>query len=334
MVLLVSVLIGDEKIELTEKEIQARSKVCLPLDGLTEEQAHERIKELGDLVGIFKVNDLFTSMGPRAVEMIQKHGAKCFLDLKFHDIPNTVKNYAFHATNLGVYMFNVHASGGLDMMRAAVEGVESAVEEAEKYGIELPRPRIYGVTVLTSLDLARFLHNNVPIFKAGIKCVPTNEVLSQFTLGWERINFEDYYGIEKLMSQKKTTNPTEEEELKIKEWELVLSNDHMNNLINKQVLHLAELTHKSGLDGIVCSAGELDYVKPYLPDNFSYVTPGIKAPITGKVGKDQLRVFTPSEAIRRGSDILVIGRAITGYNTPEERRRAAYQVLQDIASVL
>lgn len=135
--------------ELNEKEKLARTKVCLPLDGLdTIEELEERVKELSPVVGLFKIGkESFTRFGPDAVTAVQKHGSAVFLDLKYHDIPNTVKGAAKAATELGVYMFNVHASGGKDMMKAAVEGAREACNKSGKQ-----MPKIIAVTILTSID--------------------------------------------------------------------------------------------------------------------------------------------------------------------------------------
>jgi len=146
---------------LSEKEQKARMFVCLPLDELNSlKEVEERIVELSPFVGLFKVGkESFTRFGSKIIELIHNSGAEVFLDLKYHDIPNTVKGAAAAATELGVYMFNVHASGGSEMMKAAIEGASSTASK-----LNLRMPKIIAVTILTSID-NDILNNelNVPL---------------------------------------------------------------------------------------------------------------------------------------------------------------------------
>ena len=229
-----------------------------PLDNLnTMDELKGRVGELKDVYGMWKIGKgSYTRFGSEAVKAVHQLDGKVFLDLKYHDIPNTVEDASHAAADLGVKMFNVHAAGGVRMMEAAVRG-------AAKSG---SNPIIVGVTVLTSID---------------------DEVLNK-ELGY-------------------TEN------------------------VKEAVLRRAKLCHEAGLDGIVCSVNELEYLKPHLPEDFVYVTPGIKGP-DAKAGADQKRVATPDVAIRMGSSYLVCGRAITGHPTPVDRLAAGYKVLESMTS--
>lgn len=136
-------------VELTEKEEKARSMICLPLDGLESiYDFRSRVDELSPVVGMFKIGkESYTRWGSKTIDIVRAREAEVFLDLKYHDIPSTVKGAANAAASLGIYMFNVHASGGLEMMEAAVTG---ARKEIEAHGGRILK--ILGVTVLTSLD--------------------------------------------------------------------------------------------------------------------------------------------------------------------------------------
>ena len=217
----------------------AIDKMILALDVADSDYALEIVDRFKDYINIFKVGlELFTTAGPGIVDEIHKKGKKVFLDLKFHDIPNTVTKAALAATRLGVYMFNVHASGGFEMMRKCTESV---VEMCLKQNLK--RPIMLGVTVLTSLS---------------------REIL------------RDELGIQYSL--------------------------------RTHVRHLSSLALKAGLDGVVASAGEIEVIRNHCGKGFIIVTPGIRPSWTPP--DDQKRILTPKEAIREGSDYLVIGRAI------------------------
>jgi orotidine-5'-phosphate decarboxylase len=137
--------------KLTTKEQQAKKRVCLALDVPTVSEALDLAAELSDYVGTFKVGkQLHTAAGNAGVNIIKEikaRGGSTFLDLKYHDTSNTVYEASKEAAVPGVYVFNVHVAGGEEMCKKAVQGAQ---EGAKARGIE--RPKIIGVTVLTSLN--------------------------------------------------------------------------------------------------------------------------------------------------------------------------------------
>src|SRR5881628_2345303 len=127
-----------------------RERLWVALDVETLKDAEELLERLAGLperIGAKIGSQVFTAAGPAAVETVLKRGFSVFLDLKFHDIPNTVAGAVREATRLGAFMLNVHASGGVAMARA---GAEAATKAAQDFAV--PRPLVLGVTVLTSLD--------------------------------------------------------------------------------------------------------------------------------------------------------------------------------------
>ena len=296
--------------ELTETEKQAREYICLPLDGLdTIEEFESLIKELSPYVGIFKVGMAsYTSFGPEAIKIVHKYGSEVFLDLKYYDIPNTAHDAAKAAARLGVYMFNVHASGGKKMMVDAVKGAKEGVGETGRI------PKIIGVTILTSFDKAKYL-----------------QTVQAVNPKLEGIDFDKYIEMD------------EDDDFLQNEFKKLLTKNGLEDIIKKQVYNLAHLSEQAGLDGVVCSADDLETIKDSLPESYMYVTPGLQGPRT-LPGPDQSidRVFTPGNAIKQGSTMLVIGRSITDPRTkeekeidieitPEMRIQAAYDVVQDAA---
>jgi len=225
--------------------MKPRDRIILALDVPDYDEALEIIKRFGEEVEIYKVgSELFTSAGPKIIEKINSIGKKVFLDLKFHDIPTTVSRAALAAARLGVFMFNIHTMGGHDMMKSTVDAiVRSALKS------NAARPRILGVTLLTSID--------------------------QDTLRNE-------LGIQ--------------------------------HSLRAQVKHLAKLAYNAGLDGVVASPLETEMIRTYLGDSFLIVTPGIR-PLWSRPD-DQKRTLTPKQAIRKGADYIVIGRAVTSQTDP------------------
>lgn len=210
-------------------------KIIVALDFPSQDPALALADQLDPAKCRLKVGkELFTRSGPDLVKALQSRGFDIFLDLKFHDIPNTTSAAVAAAAELGVWMVNVHASGGEKMMVACRERLES-------FGAE--RPLLIAVTVLTSMS------------------------------------DEDLAGI------------------------------GITSSAEAHVSRLATLTKNSGLDGVVCSAQEAPRLKAEQGSDFQLITPGIR-PLTADKG-DQQRIMTPVDALKAGSDYLVIGRPIT-----------------------
>jgi orotidine-5'-phosphate decarboxylase len=146
---------------------KARQKLIVALDFPSLEPAFEISQTLAPLVGMFKINiQLFTAAGPAAVEKLRQLGPEIFLDLKFHDIPNTVVGAAVSALALpGVRLFNIHTLGGMEMMTAAARARDASKLPAGQ------RPKILGVTILTSMD-------NAALKKVGVAGPASRRVLT------------------------------------------------------------------------------------------------------------------------------------------------------------
>ncbi len=129
-------------------DLQPKDRILVALDVPTADKALQIVGEIGDSVGGYKIGlQLFVAAGPAFVSKLVASGHKVFLDLKFHDIPNTAAMAAVEAARLGVWMFNVHAIGGREMMVHCVDEVRTACEREG-----LMSPKLIAVTVLTSSD--------------------------------------------------------------------------------------------------------------------------------------------------------------------------------------
>lgn len=187
--------------------------------------------------------ELFYTAGPQVVYYVKSLGHSVFLDLKLHDIPNTVESSMRVLARLGVDMVNVHAAGGVEMMIAAKRGLEAGTPVGRQ------RPKLIAVTQLTS----------------------TSEEIMQ--------------NDQKIMTS-----------------------------LEESVINYAQKTAQAGLDGVVCSAHEVEKIKAATSKEFICLTPGIRP--EGASKGDQKRVMTPKEARKIGSDYIVVGRPITQAKDP------------------
>ncbi len=216
-----------------------KGKIIVALDVDNEDKALELVDTLIPATPYFKVGlELYHRTGSYIIKKIKERKGKVFLDLKFHDIPNTTAGAARAAVGMGAFMFNFHAAGGEEMLKTATEAVQ---EEADKLGIEAPM--LIGVTVLTSF------------------------------------NKNSLEGI------------------------------GVSRSIEDQVLALARLCYKNGLQGVVASPQETELIRREFGPDFKIITPGVR-PQAAKQ-QDQKRIMTPAKAVEKGSDYLVIGRPIT-----------------------
>jgi orotidine-5'-phosphate decarboxylase len=225
--------------------------VLVALDLPTAEEAVRLAERLAPYVGGFKVGlELLMGPGPATVVAIRQLGKPVFADAKLADIPNTVEGAARQLGALGARWITVHASGGVDMIKAAVAGLAEGARGNEA--------GVLAVSVLTSLDAA------------GLASVG------------------------------------------------------VSGTVGKQTARLSRLAVAGGAEGVVCSVRELGDVGQVAP-GLLRVTPAIRPARAD--GDDQARVATPAEAIKRGADLIVIGRPITRAKDPVAAAKAICQEL-------
>lgn len=220
---------------------ETEPKMIVAIDAETRDQAIHQVFSLDPQLCHIKIGSvLFTRYGPSFIEELMYKGYQIFLDLKFHDIPQTVMGACRAAAFLGVWMISVHVFGGRTMLETIVNSLQSFNK----------KPLVIGVTILTSLD--------------------RND----------------------------------------------LKNFRINDDLPMVVSSMAMLAKESGLDGVVCSAHEASDLRKQFGSSFLLVTPGIRLKTDKK--NDQKRTVTPEDAIKAGSDYLVIGRSITQSRNPRE----------------
>jgi orotidine-5'-phosphate decarboxylase len=228
----------------------AKEKIIVAVDAPDSGAALELARPLLGEGCLFKIGlQLFTAGGPSIVEKFRALGARVFLDLKFHDIPNTAMEAIRSAAALGVEMTTIHLCGGPRM-------VADSVAAAEGSGM-----LVLGVTVLTSMDAES-------LGAVGVSNTPEN-----------------------------------------------------------QVVHLAGMGRRCGLQGVVASPREILALRENFGADLVIVTPGVRP--AGSEHGDQKRVMTPAEAVRAGADFLVVGRPITSAPSPVGALRAITEEMEN-----
>lgn len=219
-------------------QINPRERLIVALDVPTTTEALALVSILSGNISRFKIGlQLFTAAGPEIIRAVAASGAKIFLDLKLHDIPNTVGKAVAAAAAHGVEMLTIHLSGGRAMIEAAVAA-------------KGPTLQLFGVTVLTGSDAET-------LRETGISSTP-----------------------------------------------------------EEQVIRLAALGKRAGVDGLITSPQEVRVLREKLGDEIGIITPGVRP--GWATADDQKRFMTPREAIENGADYLVIGRPITAHPNPRE----------------
>lgn len=224
------------------------TKVMVALDVDSREKALVLADQLQGSGCWLKVGmELYNATGAGIIKELKDKGFSIFLDLKLHDIPNTVESAVCVLAAYGADMLTIHCSGGYDMMARAVHATHEVREQMKAK----ERMKVIGITVLTSLD----------------------EEKLQKDLG-------------------------------------------VGRTLQDQVLALAQLGQKAGLDGVVASAQESAMLREHLGGDFLVITPGIRP--KGSASHDQARTLTPNEALESGSSYLVVGRPITQAPNPRQ----------------
>lgn len=215
------------------------SQLVVALDVDNPDDAERLIDELYELDLVYKVGmEPLYGYGERIFSYMEARDVRHFIDAKLHDIPRTVAAAATQLVRYGTHIIDVHAIGGTEMMRAAVEAANA---KADKLG--MTRPHVFAITVLTSMSESDLLDVGLP-------------------------------------------------------------GDPLEN-----AMRLARLAKEAGCSGVVCSPHEARDIKGALGKDFLTLTPGIRP--SGAAHGDQKRVTTPADAVRAGSDYLVVGRPIT-----------------------
>lgn len=230
------------------------TKTIIALDFPNIEQTRNFLNQFNEPLFVKVGMELYLQQGPAILELLSNLGHHIFLDLKLHDIPNTVKFTMKGLTQFNISMINVHAAGGQNMMQAAKEGLTIGTQRGQDI------PKLIAVTQLTSTSEQQMIAEQL---------IPTTLLDS--------------------------------------------------------VTHYAQLTQKSGLDGVVCATSEVAAIRQICGDAFLKVTPGIR--LSSQSQDDQVRVATPSMAKQVGATHIVVGRPITQAISPVQ---VYHQILEEL----
>ncbi len=230
-----------------------KSELIVALDVPSANQVERVIDQLPDEVRWYKVGlELFTAAGPTVIDLLRGRNKRVFLDLKLHDIPNTVASAVRAAAGHGVDLLTVHAAGGRAMLEAAADAARNTAGTA---------PRLIAVTTLTSLS---------------------QDDLQAIGIGRQ---------------------------------------------IELQAEALGRLALDAGIDGLVCSVQEVERLRTAFGPDPVLVTPGIR--LAGEHKGDQKRVATPEEAVRRGSNYLVMGRSLLNAADPHTTAQRVLRAMRE-----
>ncbi len=233
----------------------ADDRLIVALDVHSMEDVQALVEQLGESVSHYKVGmELFYRVGADALSYLHEQKKRIFLDLKLHDIPNTVAEGLCSLMALHADMMNVHALGGYEMMKTATQKIR---EQANKLNTDVPK--LIAVTILTSISDS----------------------------GWQEMG--------------------------------------LSPQISDEVIRLALLAKKAGMDGVVASPQEASLIRAECGPDFLIVTPGIR-PAGAKIN-DQSRIATPAGALKNGATHLVVGRPIRAAENP---RAAAEAIIREM----
>jgi orotidine-5'-phosphate decarboxylase len=233
------------------------AQLVVALDFPSPGEAEALVDTLYELDPIFKIGlESLFGYGDRLFAYLEARDVRHFIDAKVHDIPRTAAACIAQLVRHGTHIVNVHALGGVEMMRASVEAAQRRAAE-----IAAAAPYVFAVTILTSMSPQE-------VAEVGLSGTP-----------------------------------------------------------EQNATHLARLASQAGCAGVVCSAQEVQAIKTALGPAFLTLTPGIRP--SGSESGDQQRVTTPAQAVRVGSDYLVVGRPITQARDPLAAAKAILDEMRE-----